>query len=385
MIRINLKGIQIFIISFIFFSDNFFAGLDNIIPIISVLRIVPIIVGFFSFLLLEEKSKFSLVMFWCLLWMIFISGINDQIFEQSTFQILRYVFMAFTLEYNFKTNRKEIFCNSFFIASVFCMLLNLLINPTKYGLFLDVYDSSKVLYYGRAMWYIGYRNTFGEFFVLSTVVLLMGNREKEYIKVVGYIWVLVGILMSLYVFSMSSIIILLVFLLGLIFINSYKLSILQSILPSIVCSILVICYDFHVLFANIISNVLHRNFSLFERVRIWKYYCSNLFKSFISLVFGNGSYACYIPVLGKSMSAHNIWLEILFSYGIVGGVGVSFIFLLAFMKKRKYMKTDAYKILSLSLLVMSIRGIFEASYAFLFIILVLISNLSLIERKKGNA
>jgi O-antigen ligase len=379
-------SIGLFVYSVFFICEKFFTLLDNTYPQLVYIRYGVVVVGF-CYVLLIKPTRLHYLYFVFIGWMIFVAFFRGNPLKDSHFfEIVRHMSLSFMLYYYIQKGQVKRFVNSFFVACVFCMLLNFVIDPRTYGLYQDVYDST-FEYYGRTAWFTCTRNTFAEYFLLSSLVFMcVENKNNSRRHIIGCLWVSFGLSFVIYLWSATGIFVMFLALVGILFIKYFKLSLWRSVIIALLCDLLIVGLRIQKIFSPIITSIFHRDITFTGRTYIWDYDYALISRHFIT---GSGSFSNYVPRLHATYHAHNVVLSILDSYGIIGFLLMSVILVTALRKTDIYKNFRPSKIISLFFFLFLIRGIFESPFAVFFVYLMLAYCLPVItgveKPKKGEA
>lgn len=355
----------------IMISDYTLSALDSRYPALLVVRLLPYVV---SAILLAKSKLRSLGLLWIAFigWMLVSGLINDHMDLAEAFFIFKFIAIAIIINYYAQRRMVRDAALLFFLASVIGMVINLVFDPRTLDIFLDVYESDSQNY-GRTVWFTGTRNTFGEYFLLSTTMVLLGGWGRPRWKVVSVMWAVVGVVLSIYVWSATSIVTT-ILMLGIVLLGRFwRVTPVASLAIGIAFGLSIVVIRIQDVFSSIIVDVLHRDLTFTNRTVIWDYYLSRIPLHPIS---GGSSYANLIPALGVELPAHNVMLSVVDTYGIVGAVIVLAIFIKSAKASAATGAAGVRYAASAIVFAFLIRGTFESQWGVLFVYMTMIANAS---------
>lgn len=342
----------------LFLSDYFLAAADNSWRLVLLLRLL-VIGGGLALVLIGPLSKTHIAYLLVFILVLISALVRSSLDDSNFLAIARYVSLSFVILHYGRSGRFTCFANSFFAASVLAMAMNLLVNPRDLGLFQDVYEATSG-YYGRAVWFTGYRNSFGEFFLISTMILLLADGKPSRRRLaIGLTWGVVGFGMSAHVWAGSSMVVILAMLIGIAAIKLFRLSIVQSVIIGAAFQAFVLISGPKLISAWV-SSVLHRDATLTGRVYIWSYYLDLIREH---LILGSGYYETYLPAFLREYTPHNSLLSVLYSYGLLGLIIAALVVRTTTQGTSQHRLRAESRIISLSLLLFMVRGAVENDYS----------------------
>jgi O-antigen ligase len=365
----DASRVMLLAVFLIMISDYTLSALDSRYPALQVVRFLPYLL---SAILLAKSKIRSIELLWIafILWMLVTGLLNQHMVLNEAFFIFKFVALAIIINYYAQRGLVRDAALIFFFASVVGMITNLVFDPRTLGVFLDVYESDSQNY-GRTVWFTGTRNTFGEYFLLSTTMVILGGWGSRRWKVVSLLWSVVGVLLSVYVWSATSIATT-VLILGIVLLGKFwRVPPVASLAMGIAFSLSIVMFRIQDVFSSIIVGVLRRDLTFTNRTVIWDFYLSRIPLHPIS---GGSSYANVIPALGVEFPAHNVVLSVVDTYGIVGVALVLAIFLRSAKDSAVIEAAGVRYVLSAIVFVFLVRGTFESQWGVLFVYMTMLAN-----------
>lgn len=283
---------------------------------------------FFSYVYKYRNMRIripKILFFWGILriYLLFLMLINKSFIDldQWGYMSLQVANMIFIIHHSLQSEKKQVLLSAIAWLSILYLGLNAVsLVYVKGGIIpsSNLYENGDNDYY-----FLGIKVTYTTYIIPAIAVA--GLYKIMYKKRLVFIITVALSLFNIFYANISTAKVCLIIFVILFILKSTrffrKMDMSWIILVTLAINILIVGFDAHMIFADFIQNVLHKNLTLTGRTDIWKNAKTLLMNSgILHLLFGNGirNGGSFVPFGGTYWPAHNQWLQYVYEYGLLG-------------------------------------------------------------------
>lgn len=335
--KININSLKYSIIFLILIEPKIFTQYKITAYLYALLNVVL----FIFYLINIKRGKVSMpkpLIFWIIfrIYILLIMILNNTLgdIDQWGYLSLMVTNSFFTIDYAIKKQEFKLMVRGATITCILLLFLNMLsmfFFPNGIIPSLNIYDNGDGDFH-----FLGIKVSITTYvypaMALGILNRVMGEKKK-------FILILtLSIFNILYSNVSTGIVALIIIAISFLLFRFMKknIKIIHSLIISLIANIFVVFLGAQRYFSNFIVNVLHKSVSLTGRVDIWNVAVEIIKnQNFLRLIFGNGIFnnGAFVYIGHTYWAAHNLWLQYLYQFGIVGMI-IFIVFIISFGKNK---------------------------------------------------